>query len=127
MLLKQYKQVQVEVDSKEFIEPVEPCYFFERGVRRSIKIAPIFTTWKKEKGEDEEIMHYEVTCIYLSFETKIEKFIIEKYEIEKLYYSNRDNFVKSWLNNEFDTRTKDKFEKDLLEVIEKITGHKYRT
>jgi hypothetical protein len=126
IVLKEYKLEKVEIGSKIFIEPIEPCYFFETGIRRSIRIAPIFTTWKKEEGKDEEIMRYEVTCVYSSFECKIEKFIIERKDIEGLYYSNSNvtmsivNFVKSWINNEFLKRTKERFEEDLMKTFEQI-------
>ncbi len=123
MEIIQYKFEKVKVGSKEFIEPTEPCYFFETGIRRSIRISPIYTTWQKENyNKDEEIYQYDITCVYLSWECKVEKFSIPKSDLSDLYYRKEkySPFVVSWIDECFNERTKEQFDADLSQVIEII-------
>ena len=125
--LKQYEYVQKEIDSKEIELPEETQYYFQTGIRRAIRIVPRWTTWKKEQeNKDEEIFEYKVTFVYGSFECKIEVITIKAYgnSLADSYYSkaNNDvsNFVKCWLNDDFDVRTKEQFENDLKQAFNTI-------
>lgn len=122
--IKQYKYEKVETYSKEIEIPTEPVYFFETGVRRSIRIVPTFTTWNKTQlGKEEEVYKLEVTCVYRSFECRIEKFSLSIDDIEEIYYSEKSlhkDFVQAFVNNWLDKRTKEQFESDLNSVISSI-------
>jgi len=122
--IRQYEYKQIEVKSQLFMLPTETVYFFETGVRRSIRIKPIYTTWQKEQhNKDEEIWKVEITCVYLSFECKIEKFQIQVSEIEKIYHSKGDKYkdlIVSWVNDWFNSRTQEDFKNDLHGAITKI-------
>jgi len=54
--LKQYKHQKIEIDSKDFELPEKNSYFFETGIRRSIRISPEYTTWNLQQyNKPEEI------------------------------------------------------------------------
>jgi hypothetical protein len=122
--IKQYEYNPIEIASKEFSVPTEVSYYFETGVRRSIKITPIFTTWqKKNSNKEEELYYLSIICIYSSSECKIEKFRINVSEIESIYYSDKHKFkafVTSFVNGWFDVRTKEIFEGDLKFALSEI-------
>ena len=114
--LKQYEYVKIEIAAKEIELPTTVSYYFETGVRRSIKIIPHFTTWNKERfNKDEELYELEVICLYNSSECIAEKFKIRAKDIEDIYYSEKHKhkrFVDSLVNDWFDTRTKEQFDAD---------------
>lgn len=126
--IKQYEYQKIEVESKVIDLPTETCYFFETGIRRSIKIIPRFTTWNKEQyGKEEELYELEVICLYNSFECKAEKFKIQASSIEGIYYSkvgehiseHRD-FIVSLIDGDFYKRTKEQFDADLNDTLSQI-------
>lgn len=127
MLIKQYQLKRVEVSSKEWEEPKETQYFFETGIRRAIKIEPELewlsggASGEPKRGED--IWKYKVILVYNSWETKIEIFNILKSDIGDLYFGKDkySDFVKSWVDGSFQKRTKEYFNNDLQEVLNKIT------
>jgi hypothetical protein len=114
--IKQYKYEKVEIEVKEIDLPTEVSYYFETGVRRSIKITPVFTSWNKERfNKEEELYCLEIICLYNSSECKAEKFTINTKEIETIFYSEKHKykgFVDSLVNDWFDVRTKEQFEAD---------------
>jgi len=123
--LKQYIYVQQEIDAKEVEIPTEPVYYFETGIRRSIRIIPIYTTHQKEYlGKDEELHSFEITCVYNDHYLKIEKFTIPLKGLESFYYSKEPNdkitFVQSWLHKWFDTQTKERFDSDFEAALNKL-------
>jgi hypothetical protein len=124
ILIKQYKQEKVETGSQEFELPAVPSYYFETGIRRSIRIIPIFTSWNRERfGKDEELYQLDITCVYDSFQTKIERFIISASELEGIYYNDKNihnRIINSLFNKWLDTRTEDRFNQDLKTVINNI-------
>lgn len=124
LVIKQYKFEKVETDSRIIRIPTEESYFFETGVRRSIRIIPHFTTWNKERfDKDEELYELEITCLYGSFECRIEHFKIRGSDIESIAYSKEHkykSFVTSLIEDWFDKRTKEQFEGDLKELLTKI-------
>lgn len=122
--LKTYEYKKIELSNKEFNLPDNISYYFQTFIRRSIRIIPIWTKWNREQyGKDEEIFSYHFTCIYQSSENKIESFEISVSDIESLYYSkssNNSDLIKSLLNNDLNIRTKDQFDADLYNAIEKL-------
>ena len=126
MKIKTYKYEKIEVSETELFIPQEPYYAFETGIRRSIRIIPKWTIWNKDQyQEEEEILHLEVTCIYLSFECKIEKFTIQIHEIENLINTKntdagKKSIVDALLANDLRKRTKEQFDIDLESAINSI-------
>lgn len=122
--IKTYKYEKVIINDCDFELPEKTCYFFETGIRRSIKVVPIWTTWNKEKGNKEEIWSYDITCVYRSFECKVEKFSISVSNIEDLYQAKgeKSEFVKGLLDNHFQKRTEEQFNSDLKSTIKEILG-----
>jgi hypothetical protein len=120
--IKQYKYEKIVTTSMDFELPEETCYFFETGIRRSIRIKPIFTTWNKEQyDKEEELYQFEITCVYLSFECKIERFTVNLSDFEKdKEVIEKNMFLRSWVNGWFNKRTKEDFEADLKQAIEKL-------
>lgn len=117
--IKQYEYEQKEIDSREIQLPTEISYYFETGIRRSIRIVPIFRTWE-ENERQKEIYYLDVVCLYSSSECKAEKFRIYVTELENIYYSEKHeykDFVRSLVNDWFDVRTKENFEEDLNYII----------
>lgn len=114
--IKQYEYEKIEVASKEIELPTETSYFFETGIRRSIKIIPRFTTWNKEHyNKEEELYELIVVCLYQSSECKAEKFSLRVSELENIYYSEKSEhkiFVTALIENWFDKRTKEQFDAD---------------
>ena len=123
--LKTYKYERVEDDSIDFEIPTETSYFFETGIRRSIKIVPIYTTWQKEKeNKEEEVWKFEIICIYLSFECIAEKFSISVSDLEDTHLENKKGkkyeFIRNWLNGFFDERTKEQYDADFNNFLAQI-------
>jgi hypothetical protein len=121
--IKQYEFKKIEISSKIIELPVETSYYFETGVRRSIKIVPIYSTWRFNLNKPEEIERYVVTCLYNSFECKIEQFEISIDRIEEIYYNLDDDyngFVVNLFNGFFDKRNKKQFDVDLNTILYKI-------
>lgn len=122
--IKQYEFHKVEIQSQDIEIPTETSYFFETGVRRSIRIIPVFTTWNKERfNKEEELYYLDITCLYNSSETKAEKFRINISDIESIYYYEKhkyNGFVSSLVRDFFDVRTKEQFEMDLKLTIDKL-------
>jgi len=124
LTIKQYKYKPVEIEAMNVDIPTEISYYFETGIRRSIKIIPVFTTWNKERyNKDEELYYLDVICLYNSSECKAEKFRINISEIEEIFYSKNHKykgFINALINNWFDIRTKEQFEEDLKYTINQI-------
>ena len=110
--IKQYEYVEKEIEKKNIEIPEAISYYFETGIRRSIRITPKFTTWnKKNYDKDEELYELEFLCLYQSSEFKIEKFTINVKDLEKIYYSEKHehkDIITSLINGWFDKRTKEK-------------------
>lgn len=119
--IKKYEYEKREVESKEIELPTETAHFFETGVRRSIRIAPKFTTWNQERyNKEEELYSLQITCVYLSSECIIEKFTLYPKNIEEIYYADKhklQDFVRALVEGWFDERTQEQFETDLTEAI----------
>ena len=122
--IKQYEYEKKEIAKKEIDLPTEVSYYFETGVRRSIKITPVFTTWNKTRfSKEEELYYLDVICLYDSSECKAERFRIDISAIETIFYSEKHkykSFVDSLVNDWFDVRTKEQFEADLNNMIKQL-------
>lgn len=123
--LETYELVRKKTNLVETELPEITSYYFETGVRRSIRLVPKWTTWnKKQYDKDEELYGYYVTCVYLSFENKIESFSINISDFENALNKSKPtkeedliiSLVKNWLN----TRTKEQFEADFNMAIKKF-------
>ena len=120
MEIKQYKYERVETSSKIWNVPIEPQYFFETHIRRSIMIKPIFSTWQKEQGKEEEIYQLEIVCVYLSFKCKIELHKISVSDIEDLYDKDKTkeaDLIRALIDGQLDIRTKRQFISDYNTAI----------
>lgn len=125
MKLKTYKLEKIEVDSAELTIPEETVYLFQTGKRRSIRVQPIFSTWQIDKGaEKEEVVQLKFTCIYRSFQCKIEDFNISVSEIEKIYNSKENSTEKEMiellLSGDCYERLKSDFDADFSEALAKM-------
>jgi len=124
MKIKQYKYEKKEVSSKEIELPKKVSFYFETGIRRSIKIIPQYTTWNKEQyDKEEELYELQVICLYNSFECKAEKFTIRINEIEEIYYSENHKykeFITALIKGWFDKRTKEQFEADFKSIFSEM-------
>lgn len=117
--IKQYKHERVEIDSKEFELPETTKYYFETHIRRSIRMQPIFTTWQIEQlNKPEELYGYDVTCVYLSFECKIERFRISVSDFDNKFKT--PEFIEKFISGHFDNRTEERFNADLKEALNLI-------
>lgn len=126
--IKTYEYQKIEKSNTQFEVPEETSYYFETGIRRSIRIIPIWTTWNmKEYGLPEKIWEFHFTCVYGSWENKIETFKIRLSDFESLYNSEKVSIIKSLLNNDLDPRTKEQFENDLEHAIMKINEYEDKT
>jgi hypothetical protein len=114
--IKQYEYEKKEVASKEIMLPDKTSYYFETGIRRSIKIIPHFTTRNREQhNKDEELYELEIICLYNSFQCKAEKFKIRISDIETIYYSENHEhkrFITALVEGWLQKRTKEQFEAD---------------
>lgn len=123
-IIKTYKYQKVEILATELELPEVPLYCFQTGIRRAIRIIPVFTTWNKEQGKKEELFSLDVTCVYGSFEDKIEHFDISIHgsALEGMISNDKDsyNIGRMLLRKDYNIRTKEQFEEDLQAVINKI-------
>ena len=111
--IKQYEYEKKEIASKEIKLPTETSYYFETGIRRSIKIIPRY-------NKEEELYELTVICLYQSFQCKAEKFTINISDIEKIYYSQNHThkeFVTGLVEGWFDKRTKEQFDIDFYNTF----------
>ena len=122
--LKQYQHIKEEIASKEVDITPEPYYYFETGIRRSVRVFPEFTNWKKEMKNEDEVLHVlHFTCVYDSWRTKIERISISASEVASIYYNDAheyNDYVKSFIDKTNAPRTKEQFENDLNSVIKKL-------
>jgi hypothetical protein len=125
--IKQYEYEKKEVAKKEIELPNVVSYYFETGVRRSIKIVPRFTTWnKKNHNKEEELYELGITCLYNSSECIAEKFTLRINQIEEIYYSEKhkhNSFVNGLVNDWFDKRQKEQFDADFKYTFSEMSNN----
>lgn len=122
--LDTYEYVRQLKEGKEFELPDETTYWFETGIRRAIRIIPVWTTWNvKQYSKPEEIREYNITCVYGSWECKIETYNVSVGRIAEIYNNEKsDHVIKSLLLKWLDSRTKEQFEADLNSALKKINN-----
>ena len=122
--IKQYEYIQKEIGSIEVNLPTETSYYFQTGIRRSIKITPKYTTWNKEfHNKEEELYEYDIVYVYGSSECKVEKVSIGVRKIEEIYYSEKHEhkrLIVALISDDLLVRTKEQFEEDLNDVLTQI-------
>jgi hypothetical protein len=126
--ITKYEYKKVELSSATFELPEETCYFFETGIRRSIRIEPIFTSWKKDQdGSDETLLSLKFTCVHLSFECEVNVYTVNVDIMNSMYTESQTQkqygLIKSMINGYFDKRTKEKFNADLASALLIINGN----
>lgn len=122
MKVTTYKYVKVAVEETEVFIPEEPFFCFETGLRRSIRMIPEFVDW--EGPDFGKVYSLVITCVYLSFECKVEKFRLPLSRVEPLLNhddkSVRASIAQLLLNGWYHKRTKAQFDADLTAAIENI-------
>jgi hypothetical protein len=125
MKVTTYKYEKVPVKDTELFIPEKPFYCFQTGIRRAIRIIPTFVDWESSYNKLGDPYELEVTCVYSSFECKIEKFNIRINQIEDnlnmTSKSQEKEIINMLLNEDYGIRTKEQFECDLNENIRKIS------
>lgn len=118
------------VGTREFELPEVPTYYFETHVRRSIRMIPEFISFMEARTDEngnnylfiddniQTLYGYRVTCVYDSWNTKIEIFNIKVSDMKEIQKEN--TFIHAFTNNYFDSRTKEQFDADLKVVLDKI-------
>jgi len=129
MKIKKYKLEKVFTEEVDFRMPTEVLYLFEFGVRRSIKVTPVYTTWNKEiHNKEEEIYKLEFILVLDGFNhnATITKIVIDLTDMERIYTKNDYNDVNLTLLdfiNTFDSsniRTKEQFEVDFNNTLNEL-------
>ena len=106
--------------------PDEQQFYFETGIRRSICVTPIWTTWNEENYQKpEQIYKYSVICVHRCFESKIDLFEVAVSEIPSLWQSKNDSDRKSIVElfqyyGVESNRTAERFMEDYNAVLSKI-------
>lgn len=123
--ITKYEIERVRKDNVEYTLPDEVTYWFQTGIRRSIKMIPIWTTWQKEtKNIPEEIWKCIFILVYADFKCKIETVEVFVSDIEFLMNQSEKhadlNPMVAYLNNRLEKRTKNQFDLDLEVAMDKI-------
>ena len=121
-----YEYVKKPVKDTEIFIPEEPFYCFQTGIRRAIRIIPQKVTWDDDPRMKKGDVHgLEVTCVYGSFECKIEKFKICLSNLESLINTKKDNSLEAGiarmlLEEDYYERSESQFSCDLQNAIDEI-------
>lgn len=107
--------------------PDKPSFYFETGIRRSIAVIPLWTSWQVEQlQKPEEIYSYKLIFVYNSFEAKIDSTTISVSQLEDYFKSTNTSslgplirFITDCENDGFNKRTEDQFIADYAKVIVK--------
>ena len=126
MKITHYQYKQVAVEDVEIFIPQKPFYCFQTGVRRSIRIIPITITWDDPNRNKGDLISLEVTCVYQSFEIKVEKFNLNLNMMEHYLHTgekgNHAEIAMMLLKDDYSKRTKKQFDTDLSSVITLINS-----
>lgn len=131
MKVSLYENVRAKKDDVEVFIPDEPFYCFETGIRRAIRIIPEKADWESPFHKKGDVFRLHITCVYLSHETKVERFSIDISSVEnilnsKMTYGEKYSVIHMLHNRTYEPRTKERFETDLSDVINKITSDDYK-
>lgn len=129
MKIKKYKLEKVFVEEVDFRVPTETLYLFEYHIRRTMKVTPIWTTWRMNtKGTPEEVFELEFVIVLDGFNhnATIYKHKISLSKLDEIYtrpdsykgeYSLLD-FINTY--DKRNVRTKEEFEKDFNNVLNEL-------
>lgn len=120
----------VPVEDVELTIPREPLYLFETGVRRAIRIIPFISEWESPFINKGEVYRLKVTCVYTSWETKIEQFTVDvdRETVTRTLSGKGSSPLKEilelLLHKTYEERSAERFEEDFKTVIERINSDK---
>lgn len=123
--IETYKKV---VDtSVSFDLPEETTYWFEYGIRRSIRIIPIIGKVLSFNGNEEKVIdgitHYKVTTVRTNSECKIEDFMVNVNEIaDEIKMGKSDSVFHSMYQDWIHPRTEEEFQTDLKKAFNRINS-----
>lgn len=121
MKITTYKYEKVPVSDTEIFIPNKPFYCFQTGIRRSVRIIPYFFPVNSPLYKKGDLYELNITCVYGSFEAKIEKFTIRISDVENLATGKNTNshssIIKMLLEDDYNVRTKEQFNADLNNVL----------
>ena len=123
--VKMHEYVRTERPDVPIEIPESPVFYFQTGIRRAVRIVPQYTTWNMEQhGKPEEIWSLKVTCVYRSFQNKVETFDVHLAALPELIDSkDQYNVARLLLDaDSADVRTKERFEEDLDAVLAGIAS-----
>ena len=129
MKVQKYEYERVLKHNIELPIPEETLYCFETGVRRSIRIIPKKITWEAPSGgrfKLGDVYSLDVTCVYLSFECRAERFTIDLHQADSLLRedsrknSKEASILKMLLNEDHDLRTEEQFYEDFRTYLNKL-------
>jgi hypothetical protein len=121
---------QVPVEDVELTIPQEPTYLFETGVRRAIRIIPFISEWDSPFINKGEVYFLKVTCVYTSWETKIEQFTVnvDRGSVTRILSgkgsSPQKQILELLLHKTYEERSVERFEEDFKTVLERINSDK---
>jgi hypothetical protein len=131
MKVSLYENVRVKKDDVEVFIPDEPFYCFETGIRRAIRIIPEKVDWESPFNKKGDVFRLHITCVYQSYEVKVERFSIDIFSVENILngkptYGDHNSIIHMLHHRTYEPRTKERFEDDLIGVINKITLDDYK-
>lgn len=127
MKVSLYENVRVKKDDVEVFIPDEPFYCFETGIRRAIRIIPEKVDWESPYHKRGDVFRLHITCVYQSYEVKVERFSIDICSVENILnskptYGDHNSIIHMLHYRTYEPRTKERFDVDLGIVINMITS-----
>ena len=122
MKITTYEYEKVPVKDTEIFIPEKPFYCFQTGIRRAIRIVPIFVTLDNDpKNKRGDVYELEVTCVYQSSECIVEKFDVRLSQIENHINRNEKSkpseISRMLLDEDYYKRTEEQFNADLENAL----------
>lgn len=120
------KVFKITEEDLPFNIPTEPMCLFMYGSRISIKIVPVYTTWKKMNGEgEEEIWSLDILVVSGGLTNHIEKITVHISSIGDILRENKSNVTSRILElmnepDERNLRTPQEFKEDFDIVYNKM-------
>lgn len=120
------KVFKIAEEDLPFNIPTEPMCLFMYGSRISIKIVPVYTTWKKMNGEgEEEIWSLDILVVSGGLTNHIEKITVHISSIGDILREHKSNVTSRILElmnepDERNLRTPQEFKEDFDIVYNKM-------
>lgn len=120
------KVFKTEEEDLPFNIPTEPMCLFMYGSRVSIRIVPVYTTWKKMNGEgEEEIWSLDILVVSGGFSNRIEKITVHISSIGDILRNTESDMTCRILelmndHDERNIRTPQEFQEDFDIVYNKM-------